>query len=335
MGAGRGRPGRRPGPRHRALGRCGPARRPRLHRRRWTCAAPKPSARWRGTSCLGPQHRRTSRPRLRAAKWCCTCTSPRTRSRHRRRAAPGPGGEHPLVRRRRPGPRLVRPARHQGDGEAGGRPHRARPCEPVRGPRPARRPGSRAGPDLCVPVVPRPAEACDLDHVIPYAEGGPPAATTSEPCVVGTTGSRPTTPAGATPSSNPGPTCGPHRTATSSCATTAAPPTSPATGHRTRPTSSDPAPHPAPTLPARGHRHVSGRISRPAPTSPTPACEHESRLPPARHPVTAAGGERKGWRGGDSSAQPQRRPPPTRHPPATAGGGRRGPRGASPRAPDA
>ena len=47
------------------------------------------------------------------------------------------------------------------------------PCGPVRGPRPARRPGRRAGPDLCVPWCTRPAEACDDDHVIPYAEGGP------------------------------------------------------------------------------------------------------------------------------------------------------------------
>ena len=39
--------------------------------------------------------------------------------------APGPGGEHPLVRRRRPGPRLVRPPGRHGDGEAGGRPDRA------------------------------------------------------------------------------------------------------------------------------------------------------------------------------------------------------------------
>ena len=42
---------------------------------------------------------------------------------------------------------------HHGDREAGDRPDRAPPCRPVRGPRPARRPGSRAGPDVCVPVV--------------------------------------------------------------------------------------------------------------------------------------------------------------------------------------
>ena len=68
---------------------------------------------------------------------------------------------------------LVRPPRHQRDGEAGGRPDRAPPCRastrsPTGSPpRPAER-------DLtCVfPWCTRPAEACDLDHVIPYSEGG-------------------------------------------------------------------------------------------------------------------------------------------------------------------
>ena len=54
-------------------------------------------------------------------------------------AAPGPGGEHPLLRRRRPGPRLVRRPGHHGDGEAGDRPDREHPRRPVPGPRPARR----------------------------------------------------------------------------------------------------------------------------------------------------------------------------------------------------
>ncbi len=135
------------------------------------------------------------------------------------------------LRRRRPGPRLVRPPGHHGDGEAGGRPGRAPPRGPVPGPRPARRPGHRTGPDLCVPVVHPPRRGLrhgPRDPLQPRADRR--RATTSARCAGATTGSRPTTPAGATPSWNPGPTCGPRRTATSSCATTAAPPTSPATG---------------------------------------------------------------------------------------------------------
>ena len=61
----------------------------------------------------GPRHRHRHRRRTPApARSCCTSTSPRTRSpAPRGEAAPGPGGEHPLVRRRRAGPRLVRPPR--------------------------------------------------------------------------------------------------------------------------------------------------------------------------------------------------------------------------------
>ncbi len=109
--------------------------------------------------------------------------------------------------------------------------------EPVRGSRPARRPGSRAGPGVRVPVVHPPRRGLRPGPRDPLQRGRHrPAATTSRPCAVATTGSRPTTPAGATPCWNPAATCGPHRTATSSCATTPAPPTSPATGHRTHPT---------------------------------------------------------------------------------------------------
>ena len=128
--------------------------------RRWTCAAPKRSGRWPGTSwrwTSTPRPRPTPRPDHRpdAARQVVLHVHLSEQAHHDTRgpAAPGPGGEHPLLRRRRPGPHLVRRARRAGDGEAGGRPDRAPPRGPVPGPRPARRPGRRAGPDLCVPVV--------------------------------------------------------------------------------------------------------------------------------------------------------------------------------------
>ncbi len=89
-----------------------------------------------------------------------------------REAAPGPGGEHPLLRRRRPGPHLVRPPRRQVT---------VRPVVDLtehlhvdQYEVPDRLAAQAAERDLtCVfPWCTRPAEACDLDHVIPYAEGG-------------------------------------------------------------------------------------------------------------------------------------------------------------------
>ncbi len=96
--------------------------------RRWTCAAPKPSARWRGTAAVvGPRHRDRDHAGPGSGPGGGAACPPLRGRDHRtgRDAAPGPGGEHPLVRRRRPGPHLVRPPRHHGDGEAGGRPDRA------------------------------------------------------------------------------------------------------------------------------------------------------------------------------------------------------------------
>ena len=233
----------------------------------------------------GPRHRTDDTRPARAGRWCCTCTSPRTRSRH-----PTPAEKLHLarvantrsLRRRRPGPRLVRRPRHHGDGEAGGRPDRAPPRRPVPGPRPARRPGSRTGPDLCVPVVHPPRRGLRHGPRDPLLRGRPHGERQPRARSAGaTTGSRPTTPAGATPSSNPAPTCGPHRTATSSCATTAAPPTSPATGPRTRPTSSDPAPHPAPALPGAG----------------PPACPRSGSSRPAPPPPPSQRARESVWRG--------------------------------------
>ncbi len=207
--------------------------------RRWTCAAPKPSGRWPATSC-----RWTSTPPPDRA---------RTGSGPRGGAARPPlrGRDHGTRRRSCIWPGWRTPARFVDADQVRtwcGRPGTTVTVRPVvdltehlhvnQYEVPDRLAAQAAERDLtCVfPWCTRPAEACDLDHVIPYAEGGTTAATTSRPCAVATTGSRPTTPAGATPCWNPAPTCGPHRTATSSCATTAAPPTSPATRHRTHPT---------------------------------------------------------------------------------------------------
>ena len=143
VGGGRGRPRRRPGPGHRPLGRCRPAGRPRLHRVAGRAPLRSPRGDGPAPARPGPRHRHRRPPlrhRLRAAGGAARAPLRPTRSRHPgRSAAPGPGGEHPLVRRRRPGPRLVRRPRHHGDREAGGRPGRAPPRRPVPGPRPARR----------------------------------------------------------------------------------------------------------------------------------------------------------------------------------------------------
>ena len=233
----------------------------------------------------------------------------------------------------------MRPPRHHGDREAGGRPERAPPCRPVPGPRPARRPGRRAGPDLCVPVVHPPRRGLRHGPRHPLLRGRHRRrATTSHPLCRrhhrlkthhsgwGYTVLEPGSYLWSLTARLPVPARPPrhHRR-------------HPRPGHRTRPTSSDPAPHPAPaTLPARGHRHVPGRMSRPAPPPPPSLRARESVSPGRCSPVTAAGGERKGWRGGAGASLPQPTPPPTRHPPATAGGGRPGRRSEPvPRAPDA
>ena len=205
------------------------------------------------------------------ARWCCMCTSPRTRSRH-------PDFRLHLAR--------VANTRSFVDAEQVrtwcGRPGAHVTVRPVidltehlhvnQYEVPDRLAAQAAERDLtCVfPWCTRPAESCDLDHVIPYSEGG---STSSDNIATAV----PSPPPAQDPPLRLGlhrartrhPICGPRRTATSSCATTAAPPTSPATRQRTHPTGSDPAPHPAPTLPARGHRHVPGQMSRPAPPSPT------------------------------------------------------------------
>ena len=116
--------------------------------------------------------------------------------------------------------------------------------DPVRGPRPARRPDRAPRPHLRVPVVhpPRRGLRQGPRHPVQPRAGRRPATTRQ---------SLPTSPPAQDPplrlglhrSSNPGPTCGPHPTATSSSATTPAPPTSPTTASRR--TSSDTAPHPA------------------------------------------------------------------------------------------
>ena len=102
------------------------------------------------------------------------CAPLRGRDHHPGRpAAPGAGGEHPLLRGRRPGPRLVRP------------PGTTVTVKPVvdlaehlhvdQYQVPDRLADQATERDVtCVfPWCTRPAENCDLDHVIPYAEGGP------------------------------------------------------------------------------------------------------------------------------------------------------------------
>ena len=83
----------------------------------------------------------------------------------------------------------------------------------------------------CVfPWCTRPARTADCDHVIAYDQGGSHLLLQPRrPCADGTIASKPT-PRGATRSWNPGRSCGPARTATSSSATTKAPSTSPPSG---------------------------------------------------------------------------------------------------------
>ncbi len=188
---------------------------------------------------------------------------------------------------------------HHGDREAGGRPGRAPPRRPVPGPRPARRPGHRTRPDVCVPVVHPPRGEVRHGPCDPVQRGRADGERQHRPrCAGATTGSRPTTPAGATRCWNPGPICGIRRTATSSCATTAAPPTSPATGHAPARRVATP-PHTPRQHPRRGAiRHVSRSGEPPGTTSPTPACEQRVSVWAGRCGRGAAGRERKRRRGG-------------------------------------
>jgi hypothetical protein len=122
----------------------------------------------------------------------------------------------------------------------------------------------------CVfPWCTRPAEHCDTDHVIPYSEGGQTASDNLAPLCRRHHRLKTHHVGWGYTVLEPGSYLWHRRTATSSCATTAAPPTSPATRHRIRPTSSDPAPHPAPHFPARGHRHVPGQDEPPGTYLPT------------------------------------------------------------------
>ena len=101
-----GRPRRRPGPRHRPLGRCGPAGRPRLHR--LPGRAPLRGARGDGPAPArpGPRHHRDRRDRHPATPATAgsgpaggAARAPLRRGDHHpgRPAAPGAGGEHPLA----------------------------------------------------------------------------------------------------------------------------------------------------------------------------------------------------------------------------------------------
>ena len=260
VGAGRGRPGRRPGPRHRPVGRCRPAGRPRLHR--VAGRAPLRSARGDGAAPArpGPRHRDQSPAPGREVVLHVHLTeqaiaAPEEKLHLARVANTRSFVDADQVRAwcGHPGATVtVRPVVDLTE-------HIARRAVP--GPRPARPASSRAGPDLCVPVVHPPRGGLRPGPRDPLHRGRTDGSDNIGPSVAGTTGSRPTTPAGATPSWNPAPTCGPRRTATSSCATTPAPPTSPATGPSTHPTGSDPAPHPAPAH-RRGATGVSDLSAR-------------------------------------------------------------------------
>ncbi len=170
----------------------------------------------------------------------CTCTSPPSRAR---------GGVGRVENTRSPVTveqirDLVRPPRRPGGREAGARPGRPRPRRGLRGPRPDRRTGCASRPTSAssrgAPGPPAGSElmntAATATTSCPTAGQGRPARATSRPCAGDTTGSRPTA-AGPTPSSNPAPTSGRPRTATSTSATTKAPSTSAVT---------DAHPHPAP-----------------------------------------------------------------------------------------
>ena len=115
-----------------------------------------------------------------------------------------------------------------------------------------------------------------MDHVIPYAEGGPTSSDNIGPLCRPAPPLKSTTPVGATPSWNPVQP-GPRRTATSTCATAAAPPTSPATKHR-RPARPVATPPHTPRQPiCEGPRHVS-RADRTPGTAPHPPQPASTRV---------------------------------------------------------
>ena len=271
--------------------------------RRWTSAAPKPSARWRA-----PSWRSTSRPG--------ETTSPRGRpARAPLRPTRSPARDEKL--------HLARVANTRSFVDADqvrawcGHPGATVTVKPVvdltdhihvdavRGPRPARRPDRAPRPDLRVPLVHPPGRGLRQGPRHPLRRGR--ADGQRQPrhrCAGVTTGSRPTTPAGATRSSNPAPTCGPHPTATSSSATTRG--TTDVTHDRLAPARPVATPPHTPRrhIAARGHRHVPGQTSRPATTSPYPACEQRVSMWAGRCGRGAAGRERKRRRGGAGVRNP-------------------------------
>ena len=125
--------------------RCRPVGRPRLHRLPGRAPLRDPRRDGPAPARPGPRHRDQYRDLRRREVVLHVHLTEQAIAAPGGEAAPGPGGEHPLVRGRRPGPRLVRPPRRHGDREAGGRPERTHPRRAVPGPRPARRPGSASG----------------------------------------------------------------------------------------------------------------------------------------------------------------------------------------------
>ena len=100
--------------------------------------------------------------------------------------SPAPPPENPPVARRSRGSRTTTgwspptrsapgaPPRCPGRGQTGHRPRRAHPRERLRGPRPAHRTNSACATTTCAfPWCPRPARACEIDHVTAHAQGGP------------------------------------------------------------------------------------------------------------------------------------------------------------------
>ena len=145
---------------------------------RWTCAAPKPSARWPATSSPSDldttDRHRDRRPPTRPAGGAARAPLRARDHRARREAAPGPGGEHPLASstptRSAPGAAApgttvtVKPVHRPDRAPPRGRSTRSPTGSP---------PGVQRDLTCVFPWCTRPAEACDNDHVIPYTEGGP------------------------------------------------------------------------------------------------------------------------------------------------------------------
>ncbi len=163
---------------HRALGRRRPAGRPRLGRLvgRAPLRSPRPDG--SPAAVAGPRHPDRHRATTPRGRWCCTCTSPRTRS-----PAPDSQPDQKL--------HLARVANTRSFVDADqvrawcGVPGTTVTVKPVvdltekihvdQYQVPDRLAAQAAERDLtCVfPWCTRPAEACDIDHVIPYSEGGP------------------------------------------------------------------------------------------------------------------------------------------------------------------